>query len=342
MTPNLSALPRHCKHQPRAGLSATARSTYLALTVLELTHSDSSCSFDADMAFLIQSRRDNSHPRWSLITPTYFSLDKAYLPYQSTLPRPIAQLSNQLITPYWPSLPRHQASVYLWSHHNIHLQLSLLWVSDSCLCAWAPPSCSAKLPDVTLLSSMLATPLPRQTQRKEDKSHWLLLCYCSCLQVTLVLPLFSSAFFFLYLLTCSLVSQALWRQGTWFCPMAAQHRPHGCMTENPKPNVNTDNDSVRESEQVTRLSVQTRMGAGTPTCKRYSEKLSQVPYQFVLPIFQTFAAPMDFCTTLTESELCPGVQMACKQKDKLHPIFLSAGGVVVLLIFSMRLFFFFN
>lgn len=209
VTPNLSALPRHCKHQPWAGLSSTARSTYLALTVLELTHSDS-CSFDADMAFLIQSRRDNSHPRWSLITPTYFSLDKVYLPYQSTLLRPIAQLSNELITPYWPSLPRHQASVYLWSHHNIHLQLSLLWVSDSCLCAWAPPSCSAKLPDVTLLSSMLATPLPHQTQRKEDKSHWLLLCYCSCLQGTLVLPLFSSAFFFFsYICSPAVLSRKL-------------------------------------------------------------------------------------------------------------------------------------
>lgn len=201
VTLNLSALPRYHKHQPRAGLSSTAGTMHLALTVLELTHSDSSCSFVADTAFFIQSHRDNSHPNCALITTTPFSLDKPYLPYQSTLPRPIAPLSIQLIT---TSLPRRQASACLWSHHNIHLQHSLLWLSDSCLCAWAPPSCSEKLPDValisltpatpnpefTLLSFTLATPLPHQTQRKDDSSHWLLLCYRSCLQGTLILPLF--------------------------------------------------------------------------------------------------------------------------------------------------------
>lgn len=122
----------------------------------------------------------------------------------------------------------------------------------------------------------------------------------------------------------------------WSCLISSREAgntalSHSCLvpaswvvTEIPKPNVNIDNDSFHKAEPLTGPGVQTHT---VPTHLLAKENLLWVPYPFVLPAFQTFAAHMDFCSAFAETELCLGVQMVCKQEDKWHQIFLSARGV---------------
>lgn len=115
VTLNFSALLGHRGHQPQAGLSlhsgdrgshgdcfggSRVQTTPLRQTPFR--------SFVVEVAFLIQSHRENSHPGCALITTPRLpgqSLSgcRDALPEHSLQrPRPIAQLSVRLVTPYRP------------------------------------------------------------------------------------------------------------------------------------------------------------------------------------------------------------------------------------------------
>lgn len=84
--------------------------------------------------------------------------------------------------------------------------------------------------------------------------------------------------------------------------MVAQHQPYRYVTKMSQPYLYTENDSVCESQEVTRPGVKAN-SVGTPTCKKHSKNLLLVLYLFVLPVLQTFAVYLVFYTYLAETEM---------------------------------------
>lgn len=84
--------------------------------------------------------------------------------------------------------------------------------------------------------------------------------------------------------------------------MVAQQQLCRYATKMSQPYLYTENDSVSESQEVTRPGVKAN-SAGTPTGKRHSKNLTVVLYLFVLPVLQTFAVYLVFYTYLAETEI---------------------------------------